>query len=110
MKKIIVLIFLLFIFENRGFSQSNREISFLLEGECHKVLNHLVKQTKNDSLAVSYFLENYIILDNPIRNIKHKSYKYIIKVFSSKSNKDNFCISKLEYYNKSLLIKSKAKQ
>ncbi|PCI35370.1 MAG: hypothetical protein COB60_03560 [Flavobacteriaceae bacterium] len=109
MKKIIVLIFLLFIFASKTFSQSNKEISFLLEGKCYKVLNHLVKQTKNDSLAVSYFLENYIILDNPIRDIKHKSYKYIFEVFSNKSNKDNFCISKPEYYNKSLLIKSEPK-
>jgi len=110
MQKIIVLFFLLFIFENRAFSQSNKEISFLLEGKCYKVLNHLVRQTKNDSLAVSYFLKNYVIIHNPIIDIKHKSYEYIIGVFSSTSNKDSFCISKPEYYNKALLIKSKSKQ
>ena len=101
MKTIIILFFL--AFANCCFSQNNHNVTFIVEGKCYVVLNDLVKQMENDSLAVSYFFDNYIIGDSPIKKNDMKSASDIIKVFSLPIYKNTYCVSKSFYYKNTLL-------
>lgn len=110
MKKIVVLYLFILISASYCYSQKTAEISFLMEGKCHKVLNHLIKQLENDSLAVAYFFDNYKVLNNPIKRSKRNDFKYVINEFNKLANKDYFCIRKTEYYNRTLLIDTNSTQ
>jgi spore coat polysaccharide biosynthesis protein SpsF (cytidylyltransferase family) len=53
-------------------------VSYLKEGSCYHVLNHIQKQTQNDSLTVEYFKDYY--------KINSLSSEQISKLFEKKTS------------------------
>ncbi|GET26068.1 hypothetical protein [Prolixibacter sp. NT017] len=102
MKRLILVLLVVFSV-HFGFGQEKNNIVFMMEGECHVVLNHIRRQVQNDSLSVQYFLKNYKIIDNRIANIRKKDFKDVVRLLNLPENEDLFCVWKSDYHENTLL-------
>lgn len=73
---------------------SINDIHFIIEGECHEVIEHLSTQVENDSVAVVYFFENYTVYNYSVRILKQKRYNEVIDFFKKPNNKHYWCRKK----------------
>ncbi|MGM0551651.1 MAG: hypothetical protein ACQESW_11275 [Bacteroidota bacterium] len=73
---------------------SMNDSHFIIEGECHEVIEHLSAQVENDSVAVVYFLENYTVYNYSVRILKQKRYNEVIDFFKRPKNKHYWCRKK----------------
>ena len=80
-----------------SFAQKGNPSSFMTKGPCSEVINDLKRDLNNDSLAVAYFRENYVIVNNPkaARILKQKKYKEVLSYFSQEENKSIHCCHRL---------------
>ena len=90
--KCLLVVFALIVSFNIGVAQTSSDnISFLIEGECYKVLEEIHLELQNDSLAVNYFLENYSVSNSLKRKIMKKDYDYVLKLLTQEEYKTIRC-------------------
>ncbi|RXQ93019.1 hypothetical protein EO244_11145 [Ancylomarina salipaludis] len=108
MRNFSILLLLLFaVGSASSFAQKDRFRSDLLiiEGNCCTVLNLLNSEFKNDSIAVSCFMRDYILVNPLPKKILNQKPKKVIEYYNRIENKELRCIHKKHYYSTVLLNK-----
>ena len=104
MKSIIPIVFFSFaIFGAFSQKENTTPDVIVVEGYCYEVINNLKSQLKNDSLAVSFFRDNYVITNKSDQKITNKKAKEVIRFYNQEKNKHLFCVYKPHYYENVLL-------
>jgi predicted nucleic acid-binding protein len=101
MKRILIFVVLASFSLAFLFGQSSH--SLIVEGKCYEVLHHLQKTKLNDSIAVEYFKEKYVVINHE-KSLEDLNYEEVIKFFNAEENKEQRCCLKAIFYSRSLLI------
>ncbi len=98
--KIKILFIVVILFGNLSLYAQDKGASFIMEGKCNEVIEHIQKQVNNDSIVVKLLFDNYIINESIDAKLENKEAQQIINYLIKK---DFYCHLKKVYYKNSLI-------
>jgi hypothetical protein len=109
MKYLLIILFAFFI-SLTAVTVNSQSVVWIKYGECYKAMKNLKESVKNDSVAVSMFWNNYVVINKNVEFLKAKTPSEVIEFFSREENKQLMCEHKRFIGSKVLLDDSKDKE
>jgi hypothetical protein len=70
---------------------NSQSVVWIKYGECCKAMENIKESVKNDSVAVSMFWNNYVVINKNVKSLKAKTPSELIEFFSREENKKLMC-------------------